>query len=137
MKRRKRNKKNQIFSEVSLTPLIDTALTLLIIFMITAPMVNNAIKVQLPKGQAQEVDDKRQDLVVHINDKGQFFFKSEKPLSRDELIGHVKEAVATAAHKTVFVKADASVQYGTVLELVDSIKVVGGVEYVALATQRA
>ena len=53
---RRKRRASVLMQEISLTPLIDMALTLLIIFMVTAPMLNNAIKVELPKGQAKEDD---------------------------------------------------------------------------------
>ena len=54
--------------EISLTPLIDTALTLLIIFMITAPMMQNSIKVQLPKGKAKEADTVNKERHVDLEE---------------------------------------------------------------------
>ena len=63
--RRGNKKRTRRFStpEISLTPLIDTALTLLVIFMITAPMIHNGIKVDLPQGNSKEVGS-QQELVV-------------------------------------------------------------------------
>ena len=52
--------------EITLTPLIDTALTLLIIFMVTTPMIHNAIKVNLPRGRVKEDVGATQDLCVYI-----------------------------------------------------------------------
>ena len=92
--------------DLSLTPLIDTALTLLIIFMITTPIIQNAIRVSLPKGH------------------------------QEELIELLKQRVGEQQDKHVYVKADQDVSYGKVIELVDRIKVVGGVSHVILATQR-
>jgi len=60
---------------VSLTPLIDVALTLLIIFMITAPMVQNGIKIDLPQGNSKEVGS-QQELVVSMRRDGKMFFNS-------------------------------------------------------------
>ncbi len=132
---RSRKKKTRVLTDISMTPLIDTALTLLIIFMITAPMMQNAIRVTLPKGQAKEGNDIQQELIVYVNKDGTLFFNG-KMVSTDALIKQVKDMIGTDQEKTVFVKADQAVSYGTVIELVDQIKIVGGVKYVALATKK-
>ena len=121
-------------AELTLTPLIDTALTLLIIFMITAPMMRNAIKIALPDGTAKEAGSAKQELVVYIDSKERIFF-NDIELSLERLIPMVKESVGARNQQTVFVRADKVVKYGHVIKVVDQIKVVGGVEYVALATQ--
>lgn len=133
--RKRRKRKIISMNEVSLTPLIDTALTLLIIFMITAPMMQNSIRVNLPKGEARESGDVAQELIVEIDKDGNIFF-NKKPMSCDQLLAELKKRVLKAADKTVFVKADKEVNYGKVINVVDQIKVVGGVSHVALATQR-
>jgi len=121
-------------AELTLTPMIDTALTLIIIFMITAPMMRNAIKVTLPDGSAKEAGDTKQELVVYINEKGEIFFNGKK-MMLSRLIQEIKKVVGTNKEQTVFVRADKVVEYGQVINVVDQIKVVGGVDYVALATQ--
>lgn len=134
-RRSRRNIRLDDNAELSLTPLIDTALTLLIIFMITAPMMrNNAIKVTLPDGSAKEASDIKQELIVYIDAQEKIFF-NDTQMSREKLISAVKNKVGNNKKQTVFVRADKSVQYGKVIGIVDQIKVVGGVEYVALATQ--
>ena len=133
--RRKRRKANLI-TDIPLTPLIDTALTLLIIFMITAPMMHNAIKVQLPQGQAKEDKSTQQELVVYVDKEGKLFVNGS-PFDTDmKVIDDLKERVGQDHNKTVYVKADQAVNYGSVITLVDKIKVIGGIKYVALATAK-
>jgi biopolymer transport protein ExbD len=126
-----------MMQEISLTPLIDTALTLLIIFMVTAPMMNNAIKVELPKGQAKEDSGAQQELIVYVDKDENLFFNGTAAKDTQDLIAQVQAAVGKQNERTLFVKADQSVRYGQVIELVDDIKMVGGVAYVALATTPA
>jgi len=122
--------------EVSLTPLIDTALTLLIIFMITAPMMQNAIKVTLPKGQAKEVDDHIKKCVVSLDKDGKIYFgDGSTPMELDQVVASIQRRVGSRSDETVFVEADKLVTYEKVIDVVDKIKVVGGVKYVALATK--
>lgn len=124
----------QGINDVNLTPLIDTALTLLVIFMVTTPMIQNSIKIDLPQGQAKEAGATQQELVVHI-DKHEHMYLNGTKMAQDSLLKELHKRAAFNLDKTVFVKADQSVRYGHVVELVDRIKMVGGVRYVALATQ--
>lgn len=133
--RRSRRHRNNLH-DISMTPLIDTALTLLIIFMVASPVLQNAIKVNLPRGNAQEDANKQQnELIVFIDKQGDFYINQDK-IAKKDLIPHIKNAVGNDHEKTVYVKADTAISYGTVIELVDDIKCVGGIKYVALATQK-
>ena len=133
--RRKRRKAN-VITDIPLTPLIDTALTLLIIFMITTPMMHNAIKVQLPQGQAKEDKSTQQELVVYVDKEGKLFVNGVSFDTDLKVIDDLRERVGHDNNKTVYVKADQAVSYGLVITLVDKIKVIGGIKYVALATAK-
>ena len=135
---RLRRKREQPYLEISLTPLIDVALNLLIIFMVATPMLKNenGIQVELPRGHVKETDDSvNQNIVVYINKKGLFFIDSVQTKVAD-VIEAIQKKAGTKGDKTVFVKADTAVPYGKVVELVDRIKHIGGVRYVALATSK-
>ena len=133
--RRTRRQRNML-SDLSLTPLIDTALTLLIIFMVATPVLQNAIKVTLPRGNAQEdTSSANNELIVFIDKQGDFYINKDK-IAKADLIAQIKKIVGDNHEKTVYVKADTAISYGTVIELVDDIKFVGGIKYVALATQK-
>jgi len=132
---RRKRRANSALTDIPLTPLIDTALTLLIIFMVTTPMMQNAIKVDLPQGQAKETADTQQELVVYI-DKDEKIYINEVPVTKDAMINTLRKKIGSDSQKTVFVKADQAVRYGHVIQVVDQIKVVGGVKYVALATKK-
>lgn len=122
-------------ADISMTPLIDTALTLLVIFMIATPMIQNAIRVTLPKGKAKEDLGTQQQLAVYIDKDKQLFFNGQK-VTNAEIVPLLKKEVGSDSNKMVHVKADQGVPYGNVLELVDHIKVVGGISHVVLATQK-
>ena len=131
---RRRKRATATLPEISLVPLIDTALTLLVIFMITTPMMQNSIKINLPEGQAQEAKDTQQELVVYINAERHMFINGI-PISKQNLIKELKKRI-TQPNQTVFVKADQTASYGDIINIVDQIKIVGGIKYVALATQK-
>lgn len=136
MKRLASRRRRDASLELNMTPMIDTALTLLVIFIVAAPMMNNAIRIDLPQGKVQEASTKTQDAIVFIGKDGKLFLNKDAIASSDNLIEKLKKKVGPARDKTVFVKADKNASYGVVIELVDKIKAVGGVHYVALATER-
>ncbi len=136
---RLRHRSQHTLPEVNLTPLIDTALTLLIIFMVATPMLKqeNALQIELPRGDVKEVEDtQHQDITISLNKDGSFFFNSS-PVAEKDIIEKVTAMVGKKGEQTVFVKADTATHYGKVIKLVDDIKQVGGVRYVALATTKA
>ncbi|MFH1644407.1 MAG: biopolymer transporter ExbD [bacterium] len=129
---KKRRTRRFVMPEISLTPLIDTALTLLVIFMITAPMVQNGIKVDLPQGNSKEVGV-QQDLVVTMNKDGKLFFNSY-PIKRSSLVDSVKKALNQKEDFPVYIRADETISYGNVISIVDELKQ-AGVKYVAMSTR--
>lgn len=133
----RRQRKPIVMPEVSLTPLIDTALTLLVIFMITAPMMNNVIKVELPSSQVDEMDSRvQQETIVYI-DKQQKLYLNGAEMGLQSIVKALQKMGKEKKVEIVFVKADQAVEYGKVINLVDTIKMAGGIKYVALATKRA
>lgn len=138
MRRKDRSRRHTFYahnSEISLTPLIDTALTLLIIFMVATPMIQNAIKIDLPKGNAQEDQTHGQEFVVYL-DKAGTYYCDEKPYNQQQVIERVIQKIGEKKDQTIFIKADQAVSYGTVIDLVDKIKQIEGVGYVAMAMEK-
>jgi biopolymer transport protein TolR len=129
--RRKRSRRSAS-PEISLTPLIDTALTLLVIFMITAPMIQNGIKVDLPQGNSKEVGA-QQELVVTLSKENKLFFNSF-PIEKTGLVEAVKSAMSGRTDLPVYVRADETISYGKVIEVVDNLKT-AGIKYVAMSTR--
>lgn len=133
--RRFRRRSSNLLLDISMTPLIDVALTLLVIFIVATPMMQNAIRVSLPKGKAKEDSGSRQEIVVYVDKDKKIFFNGNE-VKHDQLVDALKKKIGDQKDKMVFVKADQTVSYGNVLELVDHIKVVGGISHVVLATQK-
>ncbi len=129
---RNRKRREIHLPEVNVIPLIDVSLMLLLVFMITAPMLRQGIKVDLPQGKSQETKDLKEDLVVCLDKKGHLYL-NDKKLSEDQLLDALKDKASSA--NTVFVRGDREANYGKVLELVDRIKIIAGLKYVALSTR--
>ena len=77
--------KNKIVSEINITPLVDTLLVLLIIFMVTAPLLTVGVQVDLPESSADSLPEEQEPLTLTINSKGEILFKRPK-LSMKKLL---------------------------------------------------
>ena len=130
-KKRKQAKRFNM-PEVSLTPLIDTALTLLVIFMITVPIVQNGIKVDLPQGNSKEIGS-QQELVVTMSKDNKIYFNSYQ-IERKDLVQSVQKAMVQKEDLPVYIKADETLAYGKVIGIVDELKQ-AGIKFVAMATR--
>ena len=110
---------------------------LLVIFMITTPMMNNVIKINLPSSSVNEVDSKdQQETIVYVDKQSKLYLNGTE-MKLQAIMKNLQTMSKQQKVEIVFVKADQAVEYGRVIELVDTIKTVGGIKYVALATQRA
>lgn len=135
---RLRRRKEQPYLEISLTPLIDVTLNLLIIFMVATPMLKqeNGIQVELPRSDIQEIDGMTdQNIVIYIDKRGNFFI--DGTLTKFEnLMAVLQKKAGDKGDKTAFVKADESIPYGKVMNLVERIKHIKGLRYVGLVTEK-
>ena len=100
-------------SEINVTPFVDVMLVLLIIFMVTAPLMQQGIDVDLPKTQSQGLRSDTQPLVVTVKREGQVFVQNaEVPI--DQLGKKLQAIFDTREDRLVYLRADAKVAYGTV-----------------------
>lgn len=102
--------------EINMTPLIDVMLVLLVIFIITAPLLVNAVKVDLPQANAPStVDTRAPTLAVAIDKDGKVYVR-DQIVAGEALDGALRQAAATHAQTEVQLRADRAVPYGRVLE---------------------
>lgn len=128
-----------IVTDIPLTPLIDTALTLLVIFMVASPMMHTNICVQLPKGSVQEASPaKEQELAITIDKQGVMSFNGKNFATKElgALVQEVSKVIAGKDDQTAYVYADSAVAYGLVMDVVDYLKMADGVRYVVLPTEK-
>ncbi len=114
----------QSFSEINVTPLVDVMLVLLIIFMVTAPMLQQGIKVNLPQARAQSLKSQEEKLMITIT-KDQKIYINKNPYTINELGTTLKALHAYNKNKQVFLKADKDVPYGFVVRVMSEIKAAG------------
>ncbi len=103
-------------ADINVTPLVDVMLVLLIIFMVTAPLLQVGVPVDLPKTTAQQVGGKDEPLVVSVNAKGEVFL-GETKYEVAELGAKLKAVHAEKPEQRVFMRGDKSVDYGKMMEV--------------------
>jgi len=103
-------------SDINMTPLIDVMLVLLVIFIITAPLLVGAVKVDLPAAQARQALDGPAFVAITIDRQGQVFL-NEAPISADALAEALQRTAQNNAQTEVRLRADQSVPYGRVVEV--------------------
>ncbi len=120
-------------SDINITPLVDVILVLLIIFMVTAPMMQQGIDVDLPQTTSQPMEGQEERLVITINAKHEVFINQEKvsfPLLRRRL----ERAAAAKLNREVLLRADRNVPYGFVVQTMAEIKN-AGIEKLGMVTE--
>jgi biopolymer transport protein TolR len=120
-------------SDINMTPLIDVMLVLLVIFMITAPLMTSSLKLDLPKAEGAKPTDAQQFVTLAIDPQGRFFWGDEQ-VSIETLRLRVREAAVRNPATEVQLRADKTVTYGRVAELIGVVQE-GGLSRVGFVTE--
>ncbi len=135
-----RPRRRKQMAEINVVPLIDVMLVLLIVFMITAPLITQGIKVDLPRADAEPVENGDEiTLVVSINAEGSYFIslgaeEDPQPVALERIQEDVEKILAQNPAVPVFVEADESINYGVVTRLMSTLGTAGA-ENLRLITQ--
>jgi len=119
-------------AEINVTNLVDVVLVLLIIFMISAPMIQSGVDIQLPKA-SESPRDVSTGIVVTITSDNQILIDNYKTTA-DQFEARLKTIRDIKKFRPVYIKADRRVPYGTVMEIMSKIKKLG-IENVGLVTE--
>ncbi len=129
--------RSNVNADINVTPMADIMLVLLIIFMITTPLLQTGVTVNLPKAKnpldAPEADSK-DAIVVALTREGRIYLQ-KTPITEDELIKYVTDRLTGEINKTMFLKADQSVAYGRVVQIVNQCRK-AGVERIGLMAEK-
>lgn len=120
-------------SQINVTPLVDVMLVLLIIFMVTAPMMQEGMDVNLPKVEASGISSKDEPLVITIN-RDRRIFINDTAFRPSELSGKIAAIRRNRSGLTVLLRADESVPYGHVMGTMAAIRK-AGIEQIGLVTE--
>jgi biopolymer transport protein TolR len=120
----------QVLSEINVTPFVDVMLVLLVIFMVTAPLLQQGIDVNLPKAKGKEMPP--EERITLIVKKGGIIYMNDNPVSMTEM--GKKLRALSSSNPNVFLKADKDVPYGFVVEVMGEIKE-AGIEKLGMITE--
>ncbi len=111
-------------AEINVTPLVDVMLVLLIVFMVTAPMLQMGIDVNLPRVKAKSVDAAEEKLVLTINAAREIFLNKSR-MTLPDLGPELEHLFASRIEREVYMRADRNVPYGFVVEVMAAVRKAG------------
>jgi biopolymer transport protein TolR len=106
-------------SEINLTPLMDLTFILLITFIITFPLIEQGVPVNLPQGQANPLQPEESRSIT-IDKEGALFF-DDHSITREELLDRLQKLALTQPNVTILVRADETIAYGEVVKVLKSL----------------
>ena len=119
-------------AEINMVPFIDIVLVLLIIFMVTAPVLQSGIEVNVPQTQVvREISEEK--LVVTIDKKQELYLQND-PVNLNELGNKIREKLLDPTRQSVYLRADQTVPFQTFASVLDHLKL-AGIENVSIVTQ--
>ena len=125
--------RGQFASQINVTPLVDVMLVLLVIFMVTAPMIQQGVEVSVPRVKASALPGKEEQFVVSIT-RNQEVYLNDTRLGLDQLTEKLQAIAVARPDREVFVRADEQVPYGAVIKTMAAIKA-AGIENVGMVTE--
>ncbi len=125
--------RGQFVSQINVTPLVDVMLVLLVIFMVTAPIIQQGVEVNVPRVKAAALPGKEQQFVVSIT-RNQDVYLNDARLSLDQLTEKLQAISGERPDREVFVRADEDVPYGVVIRTMAAIRA-AGIENVGMVTE--
>lgn len=124
------NRERNVLSEINVTPFVDVMLVLLVIFMVTAPLLQQGIDVNLPKAKGKDLPP--EDRITLVVKKNRVIYMNDNPVSLSEMNKKLK--AISRLNPNVFLKADKDVPYGFVVEVMGEIKE-AGIEKLGMITE--
>lgn len=138
---RNRHRKRKLKAEINVVPYIDVVLVLLVIFMITASVMNLGVDVNLPQSNARAVQQSEDPVVVSINAAGQYSLRlgdgPDTPVSAEQLSSQLRAFVAQNPRLPVFVAADKNLRYQEVMSAMELLQAAGVSRAALMSVPRA
>lgn len=118
------NRSSRLLSEINVTPFVDVMLVLLIIFMVTAPMMQEGVDVNLPQAKGKSLPTKERRMTITITSKKEVYLNDRK-VELANLEDRLKKVFQDRVNKELFLKADKVVPYGFVVKTMAYIRNAG------------
>jgi biopolymer transport protein TolR len=118
-------KEAQTLSEINVTPLVDVMLVLLIIFMVTAPLIQAGVDVNLPEAKTKGLKSPEDPTIVSITREGRILFGKGQEVPLSKLEGFVAALKENKGLEELYLRADRDVPYGTVVKVMAEVKAAG------------
>jgi biopolymer transport protein TolR len=119
-------------AEINITPLVDVVLVLLVIFMLTAPVLQSGIQVNVPKTKTvREITQQRTVLTINKDNE---VFLNDRPVNLNDLPDILRAQNTDTDHQVIYLRADQSVSFGTFATLMDAVKQ-AGITNISIVTQ--
>ena len=130
--RRRRPRRYQGMADINIANLVDVVLVLLIIFMVSAPLLQSGIEVDLPRTKAAAISEEAEGVVVSIDAKGGVYINDE--WVRDgEFESMLESEMRSAGTRSVYIRGDSAVYYGRAIGIISQLKEMG-IESIGLVT---
>jgi biopolymer transport protein ExbD len=123
-----------VMSSINTTPLVDVMLVLLIIFLVTIPVINKSVPVDLPKAVNIPTQTKPENITVAVDKEGNIYWNDRKIPNKDDLLSHIKEAAVRKPQPEVHIRADRDAKFEAVGRVLYAIQR-GGVVKVGFLTE--
>ncbi len=134
MKRRRARRQYRALADINITNLVDVVLVLLIIFMISAPLLQSGIEVNLPKTKAAAIEEETEGVVVTIDAKGGIYI-NDVWSRRDGFEEALKREMRRKNTSSVYLRGDSAVVYGVAIDVISRLKEMG-IESIGLVTEQ-
>jgi biopolymer transport protein ExbD len=123
-----------VMSNINTTPLVDVMLVLLIIFLITIPVINKTVPVQLPKAVNIPTQTKPENIVVAVDKEGNIYWNDRRIPNRDELLKHIEEAAVRKPQPEIHIRGDKDSRFEAIGHVLYAIQR-GGIVKVGFITE--
>jgi len=124
-----RRQRRKPMGEINVVPFIDVMLVLLVIFMITAPMLTQGVKVDLPQVTSEPIDtDEQEPIIVSVDSKGEYYIslgEEDKPVTLQTVGDQVVAILERKPNTPVMVRGDQNASYGQVVTLMSTLQMAG------------
>jgi len=132
-RRRKRNKGLKSINQIDVTPLTDLTFILLVVFMLTAPVLERSINVNPPQMNSGEIKADKNNRVINITAEGSIVYEGQS-FGKDELVSYVTSEIGSNPKLNFFIRADKVRPYGDVIDLL-AVLHASGIDKASLITE--